>query len=78
MLARLLLAAREDAKLRAQVLFLLKLPPAQRESLVNSALAEMALRGEPAEIRAAFAVLASAEGAERAQVELESPSRAKN
>ena len=48
MLARLLLAAREDAKLRAQVLFLLKLPPAQRESLVNSALAEMALRGEPA------------------------------
>lgn len=78
MLARLLLESRQDANLRAQVLFLLKLPPAQRESLVNSALQEMALRGEPADVRAAFAVLATAEGAARARCELEPPARTKN
>lgn len=78
MLARLLLESRQDANLRAQVLFLLKLPPAQRESLVNSALQEMALRGEPADVRAAFAVLATAEGGARVRCELESPARTKN
>ena len=62
-LARLLLEAAQDARLRAQILFLLNLPPKQRESLVNSALEEMKLRGEAAEFRTAFAVLATDEGA---------------
>lgn len=69
-LARLLMEAQQDARLRAQILFLLKLPLGQRESLVNSALEEMKLRGEPAEIRAAFAVLATDEGARAVATEL--------
>lgn len=70
-LARLLLEAAEDARLRTQILFLLNLPPKQRESLVNSAVEEMKLRGEPAEFRAAFAVLATEEGARTARSEMQ-------
>jgi hypothetical protein len=71
-LARLLLESRQDPRLRAQILFLRKLPPPQRESLVNSALAEIKLRGEPVEISSAFAVLATDKGARAASAELES------
>jgi hypothetical protein len=69
-LARLLREAGRDAGLRARILFLLKLPPRQRESLVNTALAEMRLRGEPADARAAFAVLATEAGAQLVRQEL--------
>jgi hypothetical protein len=39
--------------------------------LVNTALEQMRLRGEPAGVRAAFAVLATDEGARLARDELE-------
>ena len=62
-LATLLSAAKEDDAFRRYVLFLLRLPERQRESLVNSAVHEMKLRREPASAIAAFACLATAEGA---------------
>lgn len=65
--ARLLRAAQEDAAFRRQVLFLLRTSPLQRQSVVNTALHEMELRGEPADVRAAFALLASDEGAKVAR-----------
>ena len=70
-LARLLREAGHDAGLRTRILFLLKLPAPQRELLVNTALEQMRLRGEPAGVRAAFAVLATDEGARLARDELE-------
>jgi hypothetical protein len=63
MLATLLLAARDDEKFRRQLELILQLPAAQRESVVNTGLHEMAIRGESAEARAAFAVLATEDGA---------------
>lgn len=66
LLASLILAAREDAGFRAQVLALLRLPPAQREPLVRTAVEEMRLRGESRQAQAAFAVLATREGAQTA------------
>jgi hypothetical protein len=54
-LASLLLTAREDEAFRRQMLFLLRAPPLQRQSLVNTALHEMTLRGESERERAAFA-----------------------
>jgi hypothetical protein len=62
-LATLLLAAKEDREFCQQVEFLLGLPALQRQSLVNTSLQEMEIRGEPAHARAAFAVLATEEGA---------------
>ena len=62
-LATLLLAAKEDQEFRRRLEFLLRLPALQRQSLVNTGLHEMEVRGEPAEARAAFAVLATEEGA---------------
>ena len=62
----LLLAAKEDDGLRSQMLFLLRAPSVQRESLVNTALHEMELRGEPKDARVAFATLATEEGAKTA------------
>lgn len=70
-LVRLVLAARESREFRKQVMDLLNLPANQRESLVNSALHEMALRGEPADVRAAFAMLATADGAAAAAQAIE-------
>jgi hypothetical protein len=64
--ASLLIAAREDPQLREQVLHLSGFPRLQRQSLVNTALHEMALRGEAADARAAFAILATDEGARAA------------
>lgn len=71
-LAELILAAREDPQFKAQVLALLQLPQAQREPLVRTAVEEMRLRNESAETRAAFARLATAEGARTALRLLES------
>jgi hypothetical protein len=65
-IARLLLAAKEDKAFRDRIRFLLRAPSAQRQSLVNSALHEMTLRGEPQNVRTAFALLATDEGAETA------------
>jgi hypothetical protein len=74
-LARLLQEAGRDPDLRARILFLVKLPASQRESLVNTAIEEMRLRGEPASARAAFAVLATDEGARLVAAELVRVSR---
>ena len=71
MLARLLLAAKEDKAFRQQVLAILGVPLAQRESIVNSAIHEMTLRGEPLAVRQAFAILATEEGAATARKILE-------
>lgn len=46
--------------------FLLQLPSGQRASLVNTALHEMELRGEPRPLREAFAILATESGANAA------------
>ena len=69
-LARLLREAEKDRTLRSQIRFLVSLPDVQRESLVNTALEQMKLQGEPAEIRAAFAVLATEEGASLVREEI--------
>jgi len=65
-IARLMLAAKEDEKLRRQILFLVQSPATHRKSMVSSALHEMALRGEPEGARAAFALLSTDEGAKAA------------
>lgn len=70
-LATLLLAAKEDAKFRRQLKLILRLPAVQRESLINTALHEMEIRGESPQARAAFAVLATEEGAKIAMRTLE-------
>ena len=72
-LATLVLAANEDEEFLRRVQFLLRLPAVQRESLVHTGLHEMEIRGEPASARAAFAVLATEEGAAIALRALESP-----
>lgn len=64
--SRLVQAARDDDVFRRRVMFVLQLPPPQRESMVRSAVAEMRLRGEPVEIQAAFLALASEAGAQAA------------
>ena len=65
-MATLLLAAKEDATLRTSILCLLHTPPAQRESLINTALHQMQLRGESAGNCAAFAMLGTESGAKTA------------
>jgi len=62
-LARLLIAAKEDSGFRRQVLAILRVPTAERASLINTALHEMRLRGESEAACAAFATLATEEGA---------------
>lgn len=66
-LASLLLAAKDDQAFRRQVLFVLEAPPLQRASLIHSAVHEMTLRGEPAAVRSAFALLATDSGARAAR-----------
>ena len=62
-LARLLIAAKEDSAFRNQVLAVLRVPTAQRASLINTAIHEMRIRGESEAACAAFATLATEEGA---------------
>jgi hypothetical protein len=66
MLASLLLAAKDDPALRDGILALITAPVGQRESMINTALHEMRLRGESAAACAAFATLATEEGAKAA------------
>ncbi len=62
-IARLLIAAREDPDFRRRLKIILQLPSHHRRSLVNDAVHQMALRGEPEDLRAAFSILATDEGA---------------
>ncbi|MSU70774.1 MAG: hypothetical protein EXS43_00315 [Opitutus sp.] len=62
-LARMLMAAKEDPAFSDYILSILRMPPAQRESLINTALHEIRLRGESKAACAAFATLATDEGA---------------
>ena len=73
-LATLVLAARDDEAFRKRVLLVLALPDRDRESMVRTAVEEMALRGEPLALRTAFLTLASPEGAAAAAKALESTS----
>lgn len=62
-LATLIMAAREDESLRKEISDLVGMPDQQRASLVNTAVEEMKLKGEPASIRGAFSILGTPEGA---------------
>ena len=59
----LLRAADADADLRRRLRVLLQLPSFQRASVVNTSVQEMTLRGEPADVRSAFNLLATDEAA---------------
>jgi hypothetical protein len=65
-LARLIMAASEDAAFRKRLVFVLKLPQSQREPLMKTAVDEMRLRGEPPDARTAFLALSTEEGARTA------------
>jgi hypothetical protein len=65
-LATLIIAATEDPAFRKRLLFILRLPQSQRAPLIKTAVDEMRLRGEPADIRAAFLMLADEESARTA------------
>jgi hypothetical protein len=62
-LARLILAAAEDAAFRQRLVAVLRLPLSQREPMIRTAVDAMRLKGEPADVRAAFMTLSSDEGA---------------
>jgi hypothetical protein len=66
MLATLIVAASEDADFRKRLISVLRLPASQREPLIKTAVDEMRLRGEPANIRSAFLTLATQHGAQTA------------
>ncbi|MCC5023265.1 MAG: hypothetical protein J6386_10965 [Candidatus Synoicihabitans palmerolidicus] len=61
--SQMILAARKDEAFREEVLRLLSVPMVQRKSLIKSALHEMDRRREPGDVQAAFALLATDEGA---------------
>jgi hypothetical protein len=65
-LAHLVLAAREDAAFRRQILLVLDLPRSQREAMVRTAVEAMRIKGEPEALRTAFLALATPPGAEAA------------
>ena len=54
----LLLAAREDPEFGDRLRAILRLPSFQRKSMINSALNEMQLKGEPPLLMQAIALLA--------------------
>jgi hypothetical protein len=62
-LARLILAAAEDAAFRKRLVAVLRLPLSQREPMIRTAVDAMKLKGEPEDVRAAFMTLSSDEGA---------------
>jgi hypothetical protein len=66
-IAALFRGAEYDGELRKQLEFLIRLPSLQRQSIVNTSLHEMALRGEPRDVQVAFGLLATDEGAEAAR-----------
>ena len=63
-IAVLLRAADTDANLRRRLRDLLQLPSFQRASIVNTAVEEMTLRGEPEDVCSAFSLLATDTAAE--------------
>lgn len=65
--ATLLMAAREDEALRAEIENLLQMPDADRGALIQTAVEEMKLKSESATARAAFAMLGTPEGATAAR-----------
>jgi hypothetical protein len=54
----LLLAAKEDREFGDRLRLVLRLPSFQRKSMINSALAEMQAKGEPALLMQAIALFA--------------------
>ena len=62
-LAVLLRVAEGDDTLRRQLRTFMQLQSFQRTSLINSAVQEMTSRGEPADVRQAFALLTSDDAA---------------
>jgi hypothetical protein len=62
-MAALFRAADADPGLRKRLRFLIQLPSFQRASIVNTSVEEMALRGEPEDVRTAFRLLATDEAA---------------
>ena len=62
-LVTLIMAALDDENLRRKITALVGLPDIHRTSLVRSAIDEMKFKGEPPEIRAAFSIMATKEGA---------------
>lgn len=71
-LTTLLMAAREDDELRAEIENLLQMPDRDRGALIQTAVEEMKLKGESASARAAFAMLGTPEGAAVSQKVLRS------
>ena len=65
-LATLIVAATEDPAFKKRLIFVLQLPQSHRGPLIKTAVDEMRLRGEPADIRAAFLMLADEESARTA------------
>jgi len=65
-LATLIVAATEDAAFRKRLVFILRLPQSQREPLIKTAVDEMRLRAEPADVQAAFLALSTEGGAQTA------------
>jgi hypothetical protein len=66
-IAALFRGAEYDRELRKQIEFLIRLPSLQRQSIINTSLHEMALRGESPAVQVAFGLLATNEGAEAAR-----------
>lgn len=65
-IAVLIRVAQDDRAVHAQLRTILSLPTFQRASVINSAVAEMVARGESSDVRTAFGLLATPEGAEAA------------
>jgi hypothetical protein len=62
-IASLVLAAKDNAALRSQILYVLDFPTDKRRILVDSAIEKMTLNGESESIKSAFAILATDIGA---------------
>jgi hypothetical protein len=59
----LLRSALSDPGLKTQIINLARLPSLHRAAILKTAIHEMTLRGEPEDIRSAFGLLATDEGA---------------
>lgn len=65
-ISALLRAADDDPDFRRRLERLLELPSFQRASIINASVEEMTLRGEPADARMAFSLLAEDDVADQA------------
>jgi len=73
-IARLVTAAAEDPDFRKRLLFVIRLPPFHRASVIATAVQEMRLKGENAADILAFAALADDAAASKLESELEARS----